>query len=257
MAFRQDGFYYDQQLKSYVLQFMAIFSGMQVLVGKWNDNPERLISVPIHYGAQDRVVASILANNTQNQPIRLPVMSAYMRNLSLSPGRMAGTGVERRKAYIPVGGLIPDDIEVIHQRRPVPYDLELELALYASNTEQHFQMLEQILPLFDPQLNIQLSDAPFDWTRLTHVELTNIQIDSQYPIGTDRRIIQSTMTFKMPIFIDTPADVRKDFIEKIYLRIGAVDTDAVDSYEIIAALDDQEIPYELVQDTGDLTIDQN
>lgn len=259
MAYRREGYYYDQQLKSYILQFMAIFSGLQVQIGKWNDKDERLISVPVHYGAQDRVVASILSDNTQNKPLRLPVMSAYMRNLTLATGRMAGTGTERRKAYVPVGGLVPDDIQVIHQRRPVPYDLDMELAIYASNSDQHFQILEQILPLFDPQLNIQVSDAPFDWTRITHVLLTGTQLESPYPSGIDRRIIQSTLTFTMPVFIDTPADIRQDFVQKIFVRVGAVSssTDMTDSFEIVGDLDGQSIPYQLVQDASNLTIDQN
>lgn len=257
MAIQRDGYFYNQQLKSYILQFMAIFSGLQVMVGKRDAVENQLISVPIHYGAQDRVVASIVAGNTQNAPLRLPVMSAYVRGISMATGRMAGTGTERRHAYVPVGGLVPDDIEVVHQRKPVPYDLELELSMYVSNTDQHFQILEQILPLFDPQLNIQTSDGMFDWTRLTHVELTGVQVESNYPIGTDRRIIQSTLTFSMPIYIDTPAIVRKEFVNQIYIRIGAVDTAAVDNFEIIADLDGQGIPYQNVLDGTDLTIDQN
>lgn len=256
MSFRSDGYYYDQQLKNYILQFMAVFSGLQVQVGKFNEKEARLISVPVHYGAQDRVVASILADNTQNKPLRLPTMSAYMRGLQIAPHRMAGTGTERRKAYVPVGGLVPDDIEVIHQRRPVPYDLEMELAIYVSNTEQHFQILEQILPFFDPQLNIQLSDAPFDWSRLTHILLTSTNIDTPYPSGTDRRITQSTLNFTMPIFLETPADVRQDFVKKIFMRVGAVDSSAVTNFEIIADLDSQAIPYEVVQDASTLTIDK-
>lgn len=257
MGFRREGYYYDQQLKSYILQFMAIFSGLQVQIGKWNNKDERLISVPIHYGSQDRVVASIVAQNTQNTPLRLPVMSAYMRGINMAQNRMVGTGTERRKAYVPVGGLIPDDIEVIHQRKPVPYDLDMELAIYVSNSDQHFQILEQILPLFDPQLNIQTSDAPFDWTRLTHVLMTGISPDTTYPSGTDRRIIQSTLTFTIPIWIDTPADVRKDFVEKIYVRVGAVSTELTDSFEIVGDLDSQGIPYKLALDGSNITLDQN
>lgn len=209
MAYQTDGYFYDHQLKRYILQFMAIFSGLQVHVGKWNETEARLISVPIHYGAQDRVVASILAENVQNKPLRLPTMSAYMRGINLAPDMKVGVGTELRKAMVPVGGLVPDDIQVIHQRRPLGFKLDMELALYASNAEQHLQMLEQILPLFDPQLNIQTSDGIFDMTRLTHVEMTGIMIDNNYPISTDRRINQSTLTFSMPIWISTPADVHR------------------------------------------------
>lgn len=257
MAFRRDGYYYDQQLKRYVLQFMAIFQGLQVQIGKWNEKDERLISVPIHYATPDRVVAAILTDNTQNKPLRLPVMSAYMKNLSLATDLMHGTGIERRNAYVPVGGLVPDDIKVIRQRMPVPYKLDLELGIYASNTDQHFQILEQILTLFEPQMTLQVSDGIFDQPRLTSVELTNINVDSNYPIAQDRRIVQSTLTFTMPIALAIPAEIRTDFVKKILMRIAAVDSISDDSFEIIGDIDGQGIPYEPVADGSTLTVDQN
>jgi hypothetical protein len=252
MAIQKTGYYYDNQITDYIVQFMAIFTGLQVSIG--NKSLEPLITVPIHYGHKDRVVAGIVSQNTQNAPIRLPVMSAYLRNLKLAENRMKGTGTERRSTYVPTGGLVPTDIKVVHQRMPVPYNLELDLSIYVSNTDQHFQILEQILPLFDPQLQIQTSDAPFDWTRLSHVKLTDINMETNHPIGTDRRIIQSTISFEMPIWIDTPADIRRDFIEQIYLRIGVVNLGDVSNYDIIAELDDQQIPYTLVATSTDLPL---
>jgi hypothetical protein len=252
MAYQADGYYYDAQLRSYILQFMAIFTGLQVQIGKWGTVDERLIEVPIHYGAQDRVVAAIMTDNTANKPLRLPVMSAYLRGINMDPARMVGIGVERRQAYVPVGGLAPDDIRVVYQRKPMPYTIDVDLSIYSSNSEQHFQILEQILPIFDPQLVIQTSDGVFDMTRLTHVLLKGINNDTPYPVGQDRRIIQSTLNFEIPIWIDTPADVRRNFVEKVFLRIGAVGTSASTNYEMLDELDAQGIPYEKIADIGDL-----
>ncbi|TFG96647.1 hypothetical protein E4H12_10590 [Candidatus Thorarchaeota archaeon] len=252
MAIQDNAYYYDHQVRNYTLQFMAIFAGMQVMVGKMNDVEPRLISVPIHYGHQDRIVASILADNTQTKPMRLPVMSAYIKGIKMANERMHGQTAERRNTYIPVGGLVPDDIQVVHQYMPVPYDLTMELAMYVSNTEQHFQILEQIFMLFNPQLNIQKSDSPFDWTRLTQVTLDDINIDTIYPSMMERRIIQSSLSFTMPIWISAPADVRRDFVEKIFVRIGKIDDTNVSNYEILAQLDEQGIQYELWFDDSDL-----
>ena len=142
MAFRRDGYYYNKQITNYILQFMAIFTGLQVQVGKWNTKDEYFISVPIHYGDQDRVVAAILANNTQNTALRLPALSAHMQGLEVAKDRMHGTGTERRNSYVPMGGLVPDDIQVIKQRQPVPYNMTMELAIFASNTDQYLQIIE-------------------------------------------------------------------------------------------------------------------
>lgn len=252
MGIQQTEYYYNGQIQSYMLQFMAIFTGLQVMVGKNATQDARLIDVPLMYGHRDRVVAAIISDNTQNKPLRLPTMSAYMRSIEMAPDLYAGVGTERRNTYVPVGGLVPDDMKVIYQRRALPFKLTMELAIMSSNTKQHLQILEQILPLFDPQINIQRSDAPFDAARLTSVKLTNINTDSNYPTGTEIRLIQSTLSFEVPIWLDTPADVRKNVVEKIFMRVGAVASNAAfdSNYAIIADLDAQEIDYTKIFDAG-------
>lgn len=245
MAIQKQAYWYNDQLKRYITQFMAIFSGLQVQIGKNSQSSSNsLIPVTIHYGSHDRVVAALMSDNTQNKPLRLPMMTAYMENLDLAQDLMHGVGVERRSSYVPTGGLLPDDVKVVHQRSPIPYKMTVQLGIYASNTDQHFQILEQILMLFDPQLMIQTSDSVFDWTRLTTVKLMNMSMDQQYPVGTDRRIIQSTIRFEMPVYLASPADIRQDFIKSIKLRIGMVDTALVESGDIVAALDELGIVYD-------------
>lgn len=255
MAIPKQAYWYNDQLKRYIIQFMTIFSGLQVQIGRNEQTgQESLIPVTIHYGNHDRVVAALMADNTQNKPIRLPMMTAYMQNLDIAPDLMHGIGVERRNSYVPTGGLLPDDVKVVHQRAPVPYRMTVQLGIYASNTDQHFQIVEQILMLFDPQLVIQISDAPFDWTRSTTVKLTSINIDQQYPIGTDRRIIQSTAMFEMPVYLGSPADVRADFIKTIHMRLGVVNNAIRESGDVIAALDDLGIDYEEIANGANIGI---
>ena len=88
MAFKH--YYYDQQVKKYILQFMSIFAGMQVSLGTNDRSSDELISVPIMYGNRDRVVSWIKGEFTQNKPIRLPMMSAVITGIAMAP--------ERRKA---------------------------------------------------------------------------------------------------------------------------------------------------------------
>lgn len=255
MAIQRNGYYYDQQIRNYTLQFMAIFSGLQVQIGKWNTEDEKLISVPVRYGDPDRVVAAILANNTQNAPIRLPIMSAYMKGLQIAPDRMHGVGVERRNSYVPTGGLMPDDIEVVYQRNPVPYVMDMELSIMTSNTDQMWQIIEQLMVLFDPQLTVQTSDSLFDMSRLTSVTLTGgPAYENPYPSGQEKRYVKAVMNFEMPIYLSVPADVKKNYVERIYMRIGAVSTGANSSEEIVSELDGQGIPYELILSDADLPI---
>lgn len=250
----QEEFYYDEQFRKYIVQFAAIFMGMQVRVGKRDEVESHLITVPIKFASSDRVVAAIKDENTQNKLLRLPLFACQLTNITLAPELRKGVSQTRRKSYMPAGGVFPDDIAVVEQRMPVPYRAEMELTIFASNQDQHYQMIEQILSVFDPILQIQLTDEVFDWTKITTVELTGINFDENISPGGDRRIIQTTLSFTMPIHLSLPNRVHNRFIKDIFLRIGAVATDAANSFDIIADLDSQQIPYEHVFSLDDVDI---
>lgn len=214
-----DFYYYEGQLRSYLLQFCNIFAGMKVQTGKGECGETEFITVPIVIGSRDRVVAAINAGNTQNKPFSLPAMAANISGLSLSPTRK-GVGVVDKRTFLPAGGVYPQDLKVVTRVMPIQYLMSVELSICASNTQQSHQILEQILMLFDPDLQIQTSDTHFDWTKLTKVELTGISNEENYPAGTDRRIINWTLNFEIPIFIAGPADIREDLVRKIIITIG-------------------------------------
>jgi hypothetical protein len=217
-----NSFYYEGQLRSYLLQFCHIFAGLKVQTGNGECNVPEFMTVPISIGSRDRVVAALQAGNTQNKTFSIPAMAASMSNVSLSPSRK-GIGVVDKRVYLPQGGIFPDDLKTITRVMPIPYMMSVELALYASNTNQLHQILEQILVLFDPSLQIQTSDAAFDWTKLTSVELTGINNEENYPPGGDRRIIMWSLNFDIPIYISAPVDVKDDIVRKIVITYGDLD----------------------------------
>ena len=247
-------YFFDDQLRAYILQFMAIFAGLKVNIGKLDDREAGLIPVHLAYGPKDRVAASIIGDNTQNKPIRLPAMSAYLSSIDLSPDRRKGVGTVRREVFMPSGGQFPDDIKTIEQLMPVPYNTIMDLSIYTSNRDEHHQILEQIFMFFDPVLQVQKSDDSFDWAKITTVELVGINFEENYPSGTDRRIIQTTLQFVVPIYIAVPAKVKSNYIADINLRVGLVSASTTGSHNIIAELDDLNFEYDKLFDLDDLEL---
>jgi hypothetical protein len=213
-------YWYSKQLRSYIRQFCGIFTGLSVVTGIGESGEPSVYQVPIVVGSRDRVVAALMSGNTQNKPFSIPMMSATLSGLDLAPERRKGVGVVDRKVYLPSGGVFPDDLRVNKRVMPIPYNANMELAFYASNTEQMHQMIEQILILFDPVLQLQTSEAPFDWTKITSVELTGINNEENYPIGTERRIIVWSFNFVVQIYLSAPMDIRDDIIREINIRLG-------------------------------------
>ncbi len=220
-------YFYDAQLRAYMLQFITIFQGLQVQTGKGECDEEQFISVPCVVGTKDRVVAAIFAGNTQNRVFSLPAMAVHLQGLEPAPERRKVQAYVDQRVTLPVGGVFPNDLTVVKRAMPVPYNATMELTIYASNTQQMHQILEQILVLFNPDLQIQKSDAPFDWTKLTKVELTDISNEENYPSSTEKRIMTWSLTFQMPIYLSIPMGVKDDLVRKIVIQIGVGDYDNV------------------------------
>lgn len=239
-------YYFAAQLKRYITQFSAIFAGMSVRVGVSADQESRLIRVPVVYGSMDRVVAWIKSEQTQNKPLRLPTFSTYLRSIEQAPDLRKGVGATRRSTVARNDGKpFPENVGVVHQLMPIPYRAAFELNVFASNTLQHQQIMEQLLILFDPQLQIQTSDDPYDWTQITTVTMTSIQWEVNFPAGADRRIMQSTLLFEVPLYLSGPAVFKQNYIRDILLRLAVVPsaTDFSNSQSVLDQLNEQNSIY--------------
>lgn len=214
-----NNFFYEGQLRAYLRQFMAVFYGLQVKTGR-GECEEEFITVPCVMGSKDRVVAALFAGNTQNRVISVPAMAVFMQNLEIANERRKVPSMLDQRVVMPVGGVFPTDLTVLKRAMPVPYDMDIELSILASNTEQLHQILEQILVLFNPDLQIQRSDSPYDWTVLTNVLLTGINNEENYPAGDRGRLITWTLNFRIPIFLSVPQGVKDDLVRKIIIDIA-------------------------------------
>ena len=220
-----DSYFFDGQIRKAIIQFGAIFSELQVKIGKNDFNSQTdLITVPVKIGSSDRVVAAIMAGNTQNKPIRLPAMAVQMVGMDLAFDYVKGSNQVNRNVHFPIGSDLPNDGKVIYTYMPFPYFLKMELAILASNEHQHQQMLEQILLLFNPDLQLQISDGFADWTKITHVELDGVSLETAYPSESERRIISTTLSFNMLCYLSPAMNVKENYIKKIKLRIASIGT---------------------------------
>jgi hypothetical protein len=211
---------------------MEIFRGFIVKSGISKDGTIKDIEIPIIYGSIDRVAASISANNTQNLPIRLPTLSAYLTSISLASERYKGIDTSTSKPYLPRGGVFPDDMKMVETLSPIPYKLSLDLHIFSSNYNQMLQILEQFLVLFNPSIQIQTSDNLYDNARITTVTLTGINNEENYPMNTDKRTITYTLNFEMIVYLTVPSNIKNDFIRNINIRISKLNDTSVESSNI-------------------------
>lgn len=230
-------FFYDEQIRRFLLQFARIFSNFEVEYGRNEEGTDHtLIRVPVKYGDWSRQAQTILQNNSASTMPSTPQMTFYVSGLDYDRPRMqepnfVSTISVRQRTY----DSATDSYETtqgnaftIDRLMPVPYKLTLKLDIWTSNTNQKMQLLEQILVLFNPALEIQSTDNYIDWTSLSVVELESTQWSSRtIPVGTENPIDIATLTFTLPIWISSPAKVKKlGVVERIIANLFDAQGDA-------------------------------
>jgi hypothetical protein len=233
-------FFYDEQIRRFLLQFTRIFSGFQVEYGRQeNSDAAALLRVPVRYGDASRNAQTIIQENSANFLPATPMMTFYISGLDYDRPRMqepyhVSKRTIRQRTYDPdteTYETTQGNAFTVERLMPVPYKLTITLDIWTSNTNQKFQILEQILTLFNPALEVQSTDNFLDWTSLSVVELESTQWTSRtIPISTENPIDICTLRFNLPIWISSPAKVKKlGIIERVIASMYDAQGDFVDA----------------------------
>ena len=230
-------YFFDGQIRRFLLQFARIFSNFQVEYGRNEEGQnDTLVRVPVRYGDSSRQAQTIIQQNSANELPSTPLMTFYITDLKynramIQEPNFVSTIQVRQRTY----DSMTDTYETtqgnaftIDRIMPVPFELTLNLDLWTSNTNQKMQLLEQILVLFNPSLEIQSTDNYIDWTSLSTLYLDDITWSSRsIPVGTDNPIDIATLRFKLPMWISSPAKVKKlGVVERIVASIYDANGDA-------------------------------
>ena len=213
-------YFYDAQIRRYLLQFMRIFSEFQVSEGKRN-GVTYYNKTPVRYADMQRMVAHIIKQGSENMINSTPFMAASIQSLLIARDRtqdpmlVATEQVAERQFNTSTNTYSTNQGNLYTAKKimPVPYNLTLNLDVWTSNTDQKMQLLEQVLILFNPSLQLQQNTNPLDWTQVFEVELTDIQWSNRsIPAGVDETIDVATLTFTLPIWLSPPAQVKRQKI---------------------------------------------
>lgn len=226
-------FFYDGQIRRYITQIVRLMSNFS-----YKDGKGELKTIPVMYGDLTRQVAHIIRDNSENKIPSAPRMAVYITSLEMDRSRTADASYvsklhvrerafdENNEEYLNVQGAN----YTVERLMPTPYTLGINVDIWSTNTDQKLQILEQILMLFNPSLEIQTTDNYVDWTSLTVLDLNGVTFSSRgIPIGTESEIDIATLQFTTPIFISPPTKVKKlGVITKIITSIFNEQTGNID-----------------------------
>ena len=218
-------YFYHEILRRTVVSFGSLFNNIQIKHKDSDGNVTSTIKVPLAYGPTQKFLARLEQSPNLNKPIQitLPRMSFEFVGLTYDGTRkvtttqtfltsIAGVGTDIRKAYM-----------------PVPYNMAFELSIYTKLNDDMLQIVEQILPYFQPSYNLTIDLVEtIGEKRDVPVVIENIAIQDDYEGDfTTRRSLIYTLRFTAKVYLFGPisssAAAAKDIIKKVSIGYIAGD----------------------------------
>jgi hypothetical protein len=205
--------FYDGQIKRYLTQFMRLMSNFS-----YKDSKGRTVQIPVRFGDMNRQVAQILNKNSENVIQSAPFIACYIKGLDFARDRLQDptfvSKINIRERAFDEDGQEYLNVQganyTIERLMPTPFNLQFTADIWTTNVDQKLQILEQLLVLFNPSMEIQTNSNYIDWTSLSLVELTGLTYSSRsVPQGLEQDIDIATLNFTTPIWLTTPAKVKK------------------------------------------------
>jgi hypothetical protein len=210
--------FYHGIIRKTVIGFGTLFNNIQIVT----KDPEtgaviRKEKVPIAYGPKSKFLARLEQDPSTEKKvsITMPRLSFEMTNLTYDPSRK-GSPIQK---YMKT-----DSGESVKtQYMPVPYNINFELGILAISQDDALQILEQIIPYFQPNFNITMELIPdMDEKKDIPFVLNGIDYEDDYEDDMlRRRSITYTLTFTAKTYLYGPV-TQSEIIRKatVYERLG-------------------------------------
>ena len=210
-------YYYHEIIRKTIIGFGTLFNNIFIKHEGIDDSTLDETKVGLAYGPQQKFFAKIReqANLTKAVAITLPRMSFEMTSVQYDPTRKSGI-TQTFKAS--------DGTNLKKVFMPVPYNIGFELSIFSKLNDDALQILEQILPYFQPSFNITVNLVKsIGEKRDIPIVLDNISFRDEYEGDfTTRTALIYTLQFTAKTYLFGPvADTSDGIIKKVQVDYAA------------------------------------
>ena len=188
---------YHEIIKKTVIGLGTLFNNIEIRRTKGSKT--EVMKVPLAYGPRQKFLTRLAAVGdltTKDQvQITLPRLSFEIQGISYDATRKLSP-----TQYIRNTKATGDNVK---SYMPIPYNINFELSIMAKNQDDSLQILEQILPFFQPSFNITMNLIPdLGEKRDSPVTLTAIDYEDVYEGDYDtRRTLVYNLSFIAKTFL--------------------------------------------------------
>ncbi|MAG49950.1 hypothetical protein CMO86_09970 [Candidatus Woesearchaeota archaeon] len=207
-------YYYHEIIRRTIIAFGTLFNTIDIKHKTQDGKNYSEIRIPVAYGPTEKFLARLeqKPDPRKRVAITLPRIAFELSSISYDNSRKVST-MQTFKAFTKDGSKSARKVFM-----PVPYNLGFRLSIMSQYNEDALQILEQILPYFQPSFNVTVDlVSSIGEKRDIPMILDNITFDDNYDRGyEEKRVIIHTLDFTAKTYLFGPvADSSEGLIKRV------------------------------------------
>ena len=234
-------YFYHEIIRKTVVSFGTLFNGITIKHKDDAGNITSSVRVPLAYRPTQKFLARLEQVPNLNKPVQmnLPRMSFELIGMSYDTTRKLTTTQTFLTRDV-------DNNQVKSAYLPVPYNLNFELSIMTKLNDDMLQIVEQILPYFQPNYNLSVDLVKeIGEKRDVPIVLDNISMTDNYEGDyTERRALIYTLKFTAKTYLFGPVSsnsISSDIIKKVSIGFAAGDSSGLMRREVTYSVEPRAI----------------
>ena len=202
-------YFYNESMRRMTIGFGQIFNNIQI---KRKDDTGKVIQtirVPLAYGPKEKFLVRLDQQSSLNNrefAITLPRMGFEIAGISYDPTRKLTRIQKFKQVKSGKEGKVLD-----FNYTPVPYNISYNLFSFTASAEAGLQIIEQILPFFQPDYTVTINAIPdLSIKRDIPIILNSVNYEDTYSGDfTTRRAVIYTLNFTAKTYLFGPSTSQK------------------------------------------------
>jgi len=204
-------YFYHESLRKIIIAFGTIFNNIHIHRKDSTGKVVQSIKVPLAYSPKEKFIARLDQQpdlvQDRRVAVTLPRMGFEISGLSYDPSRK----LNRMGQIKSVRASSTDGKVMNKQFNPVPYNISMNLYSFTSSAEGGLQIIEQILPFFQPDYTVSIRAIPsMNIVRDVPIILNNVNYEDTYSGDfTTRRAVVYTLAFTAKTYLYGPVSQQR------------------------------------------------
>ena len=203
-------YFYNESLRKTIIAFGSLFNDIQITRKDSSGSTVQTMKVPLAYGPKQKFITRLTADPgaTKQVALTLPRIGFEIQSFDYDPNRKLNRTIRQKKVANTNDKKLK---QMSTQYTPVPYNMNFELFIMAKNSDDGIQIIEQILPFFQPEYTVSIKEVPdMDIVRDVPFVLNSVGYEDTYEGDFQtRRAIIYTLSFTAKSYVYGPVTTAK------------------------------------------------